>query len=584
MIRRLFISLACLAVGLAVGFMLRSRPADQTADTPEASKEKPHGAEARPETAALTAPGRRVLAWLNIGLPAPDHFMEMPELSLEDLKNVEALSSTDFPVLLSHAGDFRRQRLLLERWAEVDAKALAAWLEPKARLYDPAAMMWSSGFGPPGSPLFHAGVGALNRVDREAAKALNLKGGGHTLIFFPLGDVAPDVKSHPAPPPPPPDPDFTAMSGADAWKWLKERGRTSNLREIVEKLIRLDPTRAVAWLEEMPLAYERTPLLRDALLAATRENPDFLLTALGKFANPDDLKYALQNCRNLNGSYSPGIEAWARQCNDPGMRRTAIQWLAERRGRDKPEDAMEWINQLPQDADRSAAMDSLAPRWPDAVAMARRIVSDGRLPDDSKALAILTARWAEKDRTAAQAWVQSLPPGPLRSQAVGGVWSAWAKTEPESAFTAAAALTGADRRAGTQAVASSLWAQQYPGKALQWIASLPAADQPGALAATATGFPNTLNSEALSTLTRVAGTPASSEDTPAFLRFVRSAISREVHRDTDAAARWAVSLPQGDVRREALSAIAEHMLSASWEKGSAWVASLPAADQAALRQ
>ncbi|HWB06391.1 MAG TPA: hypothetical protein VG796_25430 [Verrucomicrobiales bacterium] len=564
--------------------MLRSRPADQTADAPEASKEKPHGVDARPETAALTAPGRRVLAWLSIGLPAPDHFMEMPELSLEDLKNVEALSSTDFPVLLSHASDFRRQRLLLERWAEVDAKALAAWLEPKARLCDPVAMIWSSGFRPPGSPVFHAGVGALNRIDPEAAKALNLKGGGHTLIFFPLGDVAPDVKIHPAPPPPPPDPDFIAMSGADAWKWLKERGRTSDLREIAGRLIQSDPARAVTWLEEMPLTYERAPLVRDALLAATRGNPDFLLAALGKFAAPDDLKYALQNCRNLNRSHSPGIEAWTRQCNDPGMRRTAIQWLAERRARDKPEDAMEWINQLPQDADRSAAMDSLAPRWPDPAEMARRIAGGGILPDNSKALAILTARWAEKDRTAAQAWAQSLPPGPLRSQAVGGVWSAWAQTEPEAALAATAALTGIDRRAGTQAVASSLWAQQYPGKALQWIATLPATDQTSALAATSTEFPNTLNSEALSTLTRVAGASVPSDDAPAFLRFVRSAISREIHRDADATARWAISLPQGDVRREALSAIAEHMLSASWEKGSAWVASLPAADQAALRQ
>ncbi len=591
MIRKLLPSILCLAGGLVFGFILRVGFTKETLTSGSAvvgaeSASKPN----HTSSEGLSAPGRKVLAWLRMGQRVRDFSNPLAESPLEHLENVEALSSLDFSLLLPHVTDFARRKMLLERWAEVDPNALSGWIEKEAQLSDPSAA--SSGFTMVISnlPSFLEGIAALRRVDGQAAHALKRKIQGDSapdiIAFqFVAGPTGFATTTGPSPVSPEvPDADPAAMSGADAWRWLKENHKTGDLGNLAEKMIEEDPARAAEWLEKMPLSYDRTSLLNRALLNATQENPDRLVQWLGKFKQGSGLKYALESCRGLNKSHFPKIETWALECREPDQRRAVIGWLAERYARCGPggADALPWAMQLPHEGDRWVAVEAMAGLLPDAQAAAKVIAENAPALEESRALSALCSQWGARDPEAARSWAESLPAGNARSQAIHGVWTSWTQSDPAAAHSALPELTAMDRRTGVQAIAASRWALEFSGKAMRWMASLPQGEQIPALAASYAQWPASFWREALPMLERLATAPVSEADTAAFSNVIRKTTNAEIRRDAASASSWALALPPGSVRFTAIGTIAEHLAVESWEKANSWIATLPEVDRQAL--
>lgn len=86
---------------------------------------------------------------------------------------------------------------------------------------------------------------------------------------------------------------------------------------------------------------------------------------------------------------------------------------------------------------------------------------------DARLFGGVTVRWAEKDRDAALAAAISLPPGPQRQQAIGGVLRAWASKDPARALEIAANQGITDSAALAQILQEA--AKNNPSQAAAWL-------------------------------------------------------------------------------------------------------------------
>ena len=174
---------------------------------------------------------------------------------------------------------------------------------------------------------------------------------------------------------------------------LRERAAPALIQQVAAAVARSDPAQAYAWVRQVSAG--RADVTPARLLDAV----SVTLAA----ADPD------------------AAEQFMNRTTDADVRASLLNELAQRKGQDDLGAAWDWLGRYAGDPHYADAAQNLLYRWswtrPEAVAQILPRVQDAALQAD--AAVHLTQLWRRKDPAAYEAWLASLPAGPLRTAALG---------------------------------------------------------------------------------------------------------------------------------------------------------------------
>lgn len=182
-----------------------------------------------------------------------------------------------------------------------------------------------------------------------------------------------------------------------------------------------------------------------------------------------------------------------------------------------------------------------------------------------EAIASLLPLWVYRDKEAARAWVNDLPPGEVRSAAQVTFAYEIAQTEPAMALELAMALPASPESDRLIAHSVMLWAASAPGDAAHWASQL---DEPAlrerlmATIATIWGNSDPVSAGKLA----IESIPAGKAQADALVGIVQ----RWAQADPTAAATWVSKFPQGPLRTAAMENLTiqwgrrDHLKTGEW--------------------
>jgi len=294
---------------------------------------------------------------------------------------------------------------------------------------------------------------------------------------------------------------------------------------------------------------ERDPARRQKLLqawAASVELKDMetILSAIERM--PDaaiqmEVRHAL--LASWTGRDFKGVASWFGQDVSPDQMNTRIEargLLVEALGKMEPEAALNWMNTSLSPKAWDLLSEPFFRQWAgtDPKAACARLSQFAADPQEdpqpwNNLLKHVIGQWSAADARAAVAWLQTLPEGQVKTEAMQEVSYRWAATAPQEAATYAAHQNDP---ALMDAVVGQ-WAGLSPQAAASWVKGLPSGEaRAGAIA-------------------RVADIWAQNDPT--------------------AAALYAASIPSGEEKDRAVVAVAGVWALVSPEKTAAWVNQLP---------
>jgi len=179
----------------------------------------------------------------------------------------------------------------------------------------------------------------------------------------------------------------------------------------------------------------------------------------------------------------------------------------------------------------------------------------------------IAAQWfaSATDKNEPLRWATSLTSESARNEAVQSIFTEWSKTDPAAAVAAATRLSDESRSAVMSAVLAS-WSKTDSQAALQWAASLPDDSQRRRVIYNAVDSIALNNPQQAIALLNACGM---GDDT----NIVGQVVRNWARRDIEAASSWVQSLPQGNVRNEALYSMAFQLAynENSHETALAWI-------------
>jgi hypothetical protein len=181
-------------------------------------------------------------------------------------------------------------------------------------------------------------------------------------------------------------------TAAGAVAALGNRAPPALIQQVAAAYARSDPAQAYAWVRQVSTG--RTDVTPARLLD----------TVSGTLAAAD----------------ADAAEQFMNRTPDADVRASLLGELAQRKGQDDLDAAWNWLGRYAGDARYADAAQNLLYRWswtrPEAVAQLLPRVQDATVQAD--AAAHLTQMWRRKDPVAYEAWLASLPAGPLRTAAL----------------------------------------------------------------------------------------------------------------------------------------------------------------------
>lgn len=232
------------------------------------------------------------------------------------------------------------------------------------------------------------------------------------------------------------------------------------------------------------------------------------------------------------------------------MRDQGMQNVAREMARRDPREGLAWATDLPDNASRDEAIQSLFSTWTGSDAKAAleaaRGLPEGRLRDN--ALAQMAQNLVDTDLSTALALLKELPAGTSESAFQQVAWR-WARNDPKGAAEWFAANVSDNNRWSLNQIVGD-WARNDAEEALKWASNLADShEQKGNLVGQVLGH------LARNDVTQAAehfGKLSADQQTKA----VGNLVSNWVSRDPNAAAKWALALPDENVRNNAVSSVA----------------------------
>lgn len=179
---------------------------------------------------------------------------------------------------------------------------------------------------------------------------------------------------------------------ADTVAQMKDRATIAHLQQVAAAYARQDPRQAYDWVNRV-LAH-RTDIAPSQVLND--------ITGTLVAANPAEAANYLN------------------RATDPVIRKSLLSEISIQKGQDDLASAWTWLNEYKTDVNYGETALNLLYRWsyskPEEVAKILPTVADAQV--QSAAATHLARFWQKKDPAGYQAWVASLPPGPLKDSAL----------------------------------------------------------------------------------------------------------------------------------------------------------------------
>lgn len=164
---------------------------------------------------------------------------------------------------------------------------------------------------------------------------------------------------------------------------------------------------------------------------------------------------------------------WARSLgNDASQAHTVMEEI----GRNDPATAMRLASEFArQQPDEGVAMCMTAMRamtFRGNFDAAKKLATEMQLrsPEEQNMLVnFMAGQWARYEPEKAAEWVQTLPAGPVRDQALIGLGSSWADKDPPKAAEFASTLPPGESRSVAMRQAVANWVQSDPLAARKWV-------------------------------------------------------------------------------------------------------------------
>jgi RNA polymerase sigma factor (sigma-70 family) len=233
------------------------------------------------------------------------------------------------------------------------------------------------------------------------------------------------------------------------------------------------------WLREQPDDSPNQLIRQHILKQATYNNPALAMRLVEDFPNtPDGERLVRATARDLlnNGQFLHRFDSLFEQAPER-MRQPLIEAGFSFLFSHNLQAAQPWIDRLPllPESSRASAVERIAGAWAsqspeDAI---RWVESMPEGEARSGAVVQIASGWAGKDPHGAAQWVAAMPAGETRSGAVVQIASALARKDPYTAAEWAAAMpVDIERNLAVESVVRG-WANQFLDEATSWALSLP---------------------------------------------------------------------------------------------------------------
>jgi hypothetical protein len=260
---------------------------------------------------------------------------------------------------------------------------------------------------------------------------------------------------------------------------IEDPGLRSEAHAVLLSLwVERDLAAVAAWFGGRPSADALHQEARDQLVRAfARREPSEIVSWMEQ-SLPEPVRREL---------YSPFFRQWARQ--DPAAAEGQLQQLS----RYSPGEAMfwndlaaqvagqwanrdldsavAWVQTLPEGQAKSQALVQISYRW--AAADPRAAAAYAAREKDPVALEVVAGKWAESDPQSALGWLEALPADERRDRAVTQAATVWAQKDPHAAAKGIGQIPeGAFRERAAERLAGA-WAEADASAAAQWLGNLP---------------------------------------------------------------------------------------------------------------
>ena len=159
-------------------------------------------------------------------------------------------------------------------------------------------------------------------------------------------------------------------------------------------------------------------------------------------------------------------------------------------------------------------------------------------PTRTQALAAVAETWAQRSPKAAADWVATLPVGLVSEAAMAAALEAWANIDPAAAGSWVEALPAGEKRDIAMEKLGSEWAEQHPDECAVWVAQRVRAGEPA---------PEPL---------------------------LADVANKRGDLNQEAAADWALTLPEGEARDQAAAAVGAKWATIDPQAAAAWVSGI----------
>jgi hypothetical protein len=133
--------------------------------------------------------------------------------------------------------------------------------------------------------------------------------------------------------------------------------------------------------------------------------------------------------------------------------------------------AMIWVQTLPEGPAKVQALAQASYSWTEIDPQAAAVYAAQQM--DPQLISNVASKWAERDPQAAAFWVRGLPAGEARDSAVASLASVWGQMDPAAAAAYVTSLPPGDAQTKAVAAVASAWASTSPAQAAQWIGQFP---------------------------------------------------------------------------------------------------------------
>jgi len=217
---------------------------------------------------------------------------------------------------------------------------------------------------------------------------------------------------------------------------------------------------------------------RDALVWNFGERDPVTMVAWMEHALPESVRAEL---------YGPFFQQWAK--TDPTAAATKLRQLADASQANPAQwndlvgqvvavwaqadlkGALAWIQSLPEGATKLQALTEASYRWAETAPQAAAAYAARE--NDPALLKLVAGKWAEKDPQSAAAWAAGLPAGDERDAATINAAVTWAQKDPTAAAGYAVSLPTEETRGQAVAAVISAWSQTAPAQTAAWVGQLP---------------------------------------------------------------------------------------------------------------